>query len=318
MPKLHRHPAVYSTGRERRKRRLIITLVLTLLILAGIAAAVLLLIVPQTRIVTWSTGDGGGGGGQGQPSDGSAAATGGQGGEGGPGGAAGENPAFPYPCGINDGSVKRVQGLSVSNLPKEGGVYLGTSLDWSTIDPRAWSAYLGHSASIVDRFFHLDDSGLLTWDVSPTNCSTGPQRLTVFQWAANILQEMGGSIMSITVTPDKGLEAVTDSVIATIVKAVKDVNDLGVEVLVRFGHEMNGGWYIWGQNPRLYRDTFARISQAIKRSTTKAAMVWAPNNGDGYPFGGGQYTPKRGDPRFTEMDTNGDGVIDTKVRSKPP
>jgi len=296
----------YVSRSQRRRRRIILILVVSIILIAGITAAVLLLVVPQTRIIDWG-GSGGSGGSSNRRGDPN---TGGSGGAGGPGGAAGENPAFPYPCTINDGSAKKSTPLSakVGVKSSSGGVYLGTSLDWSTIDPRAWSAYLGHSASIVDRFFHLDEKGILTWDVA-TECQNGPSRLSIFQWQANLMQQMGGSIMSVTITPSPGLDKVTDGVIASITKMCKDVNDFGIDMLIRFAHEMNGGWYIWGHTPSLYRSTYARVADAVHKNCPRTAMVWAPNNGEGYPMGGGQYTPSRGDPRFAEMDTNGDGVI---------
>ncbi|KAJ3032569.1 hypothetical protein HDV00_007395 [Rhizophlyctis rosea] len=351
----YRSSTTYVSRSQRRRKRIIIILIASLFLIGGITAAVLLVFVPKTRIVNWGSGgnsggnsgdptqtgtathtpipgiggnntDAGGGGhngvvggNNGSPSSGppsGSSTTGGSGGEGGPGGAAGENPAFPYPCSINDGSTAKVAALDVKlngavKSGDNGGVYLGVSPDWSTIDPRAWSAYLGHSASIVDRFFGLDANTILTWDVA-TECTKGPSRLSIFQWQANLLQQMGGSIMSITITPNLGLDKVTDGVISTIVKACKDANDLGVDVLIRFAHEMNGGWYIWGHTPSLYRSTFARVADAVHNGCPRTAMVWAPNNGVGYPMGGGQYTPPKGDPRFNEMDTNGDGVVDSK------
>lgn len=40
-------------------------------------------------------------------------------------------------------------------------------------------------------------------------------------------------------------------------------------------------------------------------------MVWAPNTAVGYPFNGaGKYLPNADDPRFRQMDTNGDGKVD--------
>lgn len=78
-----------------------------------------------------------------------------------------------------------------------------------------------------------------------------------------------------------------------------------------------GGWYVWGHTPSLYRQTFARVATAVKAVTKQTAMLWAPNNAIGYPFGGGQYTPKVGDAKFAEMDTNSDGVINTKVYISP-
>jgi hypothetical protein len=47
-----------------------------------------------------------------------------------------------------------------------------------------------------------------------------------------------------------------------------------------------------------------------KEAKRKAAMIWAPNYGGGYPFADGQYEIKPGDPDFDVLDTNSDGKID--------
>lgn len=92
----------------------------------------------------------------------------------------------------------------------------------------------------MDRFFALTPNSLLSWQLGPNTCKTGPQRLSVFQYDANMLLEMGGTIMSLTVTLPEGLESVSDDAVADIVKHCKSVNDMGVSVLLRFAHEMNG------------------------------------------------------------------------------
>jgi hypothetical protein len=40
------------------------------------------------------------------------------------------------------------------------------------------------------------------------------------------------------------------------------------------------------------------------------ALVWSPNEASGYPYPGGPYTPRSGDPEFTALDTNRNGQID--------
>lgn len=55
-------------------------------------------------------------------------------------------------------------------------------------------------------------------------------------------------------------------------------------ILLSFGHEMNGWWYPWGQQPasyiRAYR-TFARIMK--QQGGDKVSLCWIPNQGWAYP-----------------------------------
>ena len=54
--------------------------------------------------------------------------------------------------------------------------------------------------------------------------------------------------------------------------------------MVSFGHEMNGNWYIWGQQPAEYVDAFQKVRRTLNSATCGVAMVWAPNPAYGYPW----------------------------------
>ena len=61
---------------------------------------------------------------------------------------------------------------------------------------------------------------------------------------------------------------------------------------VRFGHEMNGSWYPWGQQTRSIRQRLPR-SRAPAQGAPRARHPRAPNSGAGYPFAGGSTRPRR-------------------------
>eukprot|EP00897_Mesotaenium_endlicherianum_P001838 jgi/Mesen1/1682/ME000137S00597 len=82
--------------------------------------------------------------------------------------------------------------------------------------------------------------------------------------------------------------------------------------MVRFAHEMNGGWYIWSQRPLLYIQKFCLVATILHKVLRQLAMLWAPNNGSGYPFLGGNYScrARAHGADFDILDTNGDGALD--------
>ena len=50
---------------------------------------------------------------------------------------------------------------------------------------------------------------------------------------------------------------------------------------------MNGSWRSWGQQPEAYVAAFREVADAVHAATDRAAMVWSPVYGSGYPFGRG-------------------------------
>ncbi len=76
-------------------------------------------------------------------------------------------------------------------------------------------------------------------------------------------------------------------------------------IFLRWGHEMNGNWYAWGQKPELYKRRFRSISKIMHGVARNVAMVWSPNQGWGYPF-------RAQAPLGTQdaaLDTNSDGLV---------
>ncbi len=78
---------------------------------------------------------------------------------------------------------------------------------------------------------------------------------------------------------------------------------------VRFAHEMNGSWYPWSQDPVAYVAAFRRVATAVHDRSPGSAMVWAPNQGNGYPFTGGPFAAAAGSGPIPALDTDGDGAL---------
>jgi len=54
--------------------------------------------------------------------------------------------------------------------------------------------------------------------------------------------------------------------------------------MVRYAQEMNGNWFVWGQQPVAYIASFQLVAGILRNSTCGVAMVWAPNTASGYPW----------------------------------
>ncbi len=93
-----------------------------------------------------------------------------------------------------------------------------------------------------------------------------------------------GGLALITLEPHDGLAAVTDAAAVELADLLAGYwTDYGVRSFVRFAHEMNGSWYPWAQQPAEYVAAFRRVAKAVHDRSPGSAMIWAPNEGSGYP-----------------------------------
>ncbi|HYY74547.1 MAG TPA: glycosyl hydrolase [Solirubrobacterales bacterium] len=69
-------------------------------------------------------------------------------------------------------------------------------------------------------------------------------------------------------------------------RAANLAQSLPFEVMIRFGHEMNGDWYPWSGHPSAYVDAWRHIVAVFRREgATNVKWVWSPNVDLGsYPF----------------------------------
>lgn len=135
--------------------------------------------------------------------------------------------------------------------------------------------------------------------------STTKQNLST---AVDAIRAQNGKLF-LTLEPHAGLATVTSASAADLATTVAGYNARGVDVFVRFAHEMNGSWYSWSQQPASYIAAFRLVADAVHAAAPQAAMVWAPNYGGGYPYSGGAYTAKAGTADFRALDTNGNGAL---------
>jgi hypothetical protein len=183
---------------------------------------------------------------------------------------------------------------ALARLQPTGGAYFGLNLDWASETAAAATERLGRTPAVWVQFsrFPLDASARANLDALIDQVATV------------------GGIALVTLEPEDGLAAVTTAV-------ADDLGDLlarywdtrRVPTFVRFAHEMNGSWYPWAQQPGEYVAAFRRVAAAVHERAPHSAMVWAPNQGGGYPFSGGPFVAPPGSAAIAALDTNGDGTL---------
>lgn len=179
-------------------------------------------------------------------------------------------------------------------LPPSGRTWFGMNLDWGNQSISDVTDEIGVTPATWVQFvrFPLDDAARAN--------------------LAGFFEQVGaaGGHGLVTLEPHDGLAAVTAEAageLAALLTAAWD--EQGVATFVRFAHEMNGSWYPWAQQPTAYVDAFRLVADAIHTGTPASAMVWAPNDGAGYPFTGGPYGAGPDSPELASLDTDGDGAL---------
>lgn len=172
------------------------------------------------------------------------------------------------------------------------GVRFGAQLDWQVDDPARFSGRVGRPAAAYGEFVEF------------------PFRAEVGSWLGEKSAEVGdaGGTLMLTLEPVGGLRTVTDPALADLTRTLTRWNEAGTPVLVRFAHEMNGSWYAWGQQPTEYAPAFRRVAAAV-RAAPASRILWSPNEGGSYPFGGGRHGARPGTADFAALDTDSDGRL---------
>ncbi|MDP5228461.1 MULTISPECIES: hypothetical protein [Arthrobacter] len=174
------------------------------------------------------------------------------------------------------------------------GVSYGVNLDWGHQQLADYAQALGHHPAVAVSF-----SGFPFTDTDRTNV----------HGAADQVRRQGATLL-LTLEPHRGLAAASDpGVLKDLTDLLTEINRSGVGVIVRFGQEMNGSWYEWGEQPTAYVAVFRKVAAAVHAAPSSTTM-WAPNYGGGYPFAGGKYQTRKGTGDFAVLDTNHDGAVD--------
>lgn len=178
-------------------------------------------------------------------------------------------------------------------LAPESGTLFGVNLDWANQSLAGYAADLGRKPAVAVSFTDFPYDGADRENL---------------QAAVEQIRGDGQSLL-LTLEPRDGLKSVTDDAVENLAADLKDFNDAGVPVIVRFAHEMNGSWYAWSQQPTAYIKAFRKVADAVHEEAPGSSMMWAPNYGGGYPFTGGKHAARTGTADFRLLDTDGDGVL---------
>lgn len=182
-------------------------------------------------------------------------------------------------------------GAAFERLEPAEGCYFGFSLD-SGRSISVLGSTLGFTPAVYVRFFPFPG---------------------ISQESENIrgfLEEVARAqgIAMLTLEPWDGLERVNENECLQLASLCRTFEAQSIGgIIVRFGHEMNGNWYPWGQKPALFKEKFRLLAGSLREETTRTAMMWAPSYGVGYPFG--TAVPAAGSADFQELDTDGNRII---------
>ena len=180
-----------------------------------------------------------------------------------------------------------------TRLTPGDGALFGLNLDWAHDTPAAASERLGRDPAVYVLFVSYPPI---------------PEEWTGIEAAASTLITKGAALL-LTLEPMGGLSTVTAENASALADRLASYNGRGLPVYLRFGHEMNGSWYPWSQQPQQYVAAFRLLADAVHRAAPLTATVWAPNYGGGYPFAGGRHGALPGSSGFAALDTNHDGRL---------
>ena len=185
-------------------------------------------------------------------------------------------------------------GPGLARLEPEDGAYFGLNLDWGSETALEATERLGRTPAVWVQFARF-----------PLDAGSRGNLDTFIEQVAEV-----GGLALITLEPHDGLAAVTEEAAVELADLLAGYwADHGVRSFVRFAHEMNGSWYPWAQQPTEYVAAFRRVAKAVHERSPGSAMIWAPNEGSGYPFTGGPFAAAAKSAAGRTLDTDGDGEI---------
>ncbi|KAI8830265.1 glycoside hydrolase superfamily [Chytriomyces cf. hyalinus JEL632] len=169
--------------------------------------------------------------------------------------------------------------------------------------PSAFNTRLGQNAGV----FHMSQSIPLA--ISPFDQTQQTAPLNLLETTKT------DAILFLTIYPSQTgptpYDLITDRDLQLLAWQLGNVTDptlSGRRVLLRFGPEMNGNWFAYGEQPTRYVAEYRRLVNAIRAVTKRVSFVWSPNAGNNYPFG----VTRVADAELAALDTNKDGVFDSE------
>ncbi len=183
-------------------------------------------------------------------------------------------------------------GAYVPNAPEDAG-----ALD-------AYTSMVGRKPEIVMKYSNVTDPLLRPGEIANLE-ARGVMPMVSWQLYKS---EWSGPTIS--------LAAIASGIYdASLRRAANLAKTLPFEVMIRFGHEMNGDWYGWGSQPAAYVAAWRHIVSVFRRQgTSNVKWVWSPNVDQGsYPFA--RYFPGDSWVDYVALDGYNWGTSGTGVES---
>ncbi|KAI8453730.1 glycoside hydrolase superfamily [Phakopsora pachyrhizi] len=175
------------------------------------------------------------------------------------------------------------------------GVWVDSDIGYSDT-PLLYNSRLQRNASV----FHLAQN----MPLRPYNYTTGiggpaPEYL--------IENTATDAAVFLSVYPDS-LTNLTDNDFTTLSHQIMAYQkDFNRTVFLRFAPEMQGRWFPYGQQPVQYVQLWQTMYRSIKSAAPNTIIIWAPNQGYGYPYG---QTADITTEDMSVLDTNKNGRLD--------
>lgn len=148
--------------------------------------------------------------------------------------------------------------------------YFGSHIDWGAVTPQSYSNTLGRIPAVFGDYVQIAQTLIgATWMRDHINkLDNVYTRRGTTKWKP---------IYSVALMPSEGFDQVSDAAIQEFANICYEAQQKGVNVMVRYAHEMNGEWYAYGKQPEAFKQSWIRVRQVIKAKCPNAVMVWAPN-----------------------------------------
>lgn len=167
-------------------------------------------------------------------------------------------------------------------------VEFGVQIDWGATTPSQYAATLGRTPACIGSFLSIGP----TWDPEPMRSNIAE---------IETLRTSSGRVPKylLTVMPYNGLAACTDDVFQSLASSCREANAKGVDVIVRFAHEMNGSFNPWGGKPDQFVEAWKRLEKWVGGCRPGTVLLWSPSvsyDGSKDEYGAGRVS-KRGEKR---------------------
>lgn len=118
------------------------------------------------------------------------------------------------------------------------------------------------------------------WQSDVNITKDGLQLDYIANFSAQVDEVNSNAILYLTIYPYDGFENVADSAIKDLANNVLKITSNGRKIMIRYASEMNGNWFIYGQQPTAFLKSYKRVIDIVRETVKDRSMyafIWAPN-----------------------------------------